>query len=368
MKLDKITIDVFFALIRAGLWEKEVKLLPFGEIDWRCVYRIAAEQSVSGLILAGLDHSDVKPPKHVLLQWIGEVQALEQRNIAMNYFIGVIAKKTQAAGIFTVLVKGQGVAQCYERPLWRSSGDVDFFFEKSSYRKAIDFFIPLSSSNKTEGVYSQHLGMTIDQWYVEVHGSLRTGLTAKIDKAVDAVQDATFDKGGTRVWFNGATDVFLPNPDNDVFLVFTHFIKHLYKGGVRLRQVCDWCRLLWSYRDGIDIELLKRRLEYCGLMLEWRSFAAIAAEYLGMDALTIPLYSEDVIWQKRARLLVDYMLQYDYKEEGSTFAQKVRATQKLTEIFTFRVLRFFPSIFLNVNLMKLKERLFTKGSNATTAK
>lgn len=81
-----------------------------------------------GLVLAGLERSDVKPPKPVLLQWIGEVQMLEQRNQAMNYFIGVVVEKMREAGIETLLLKGQGVAQCYVRPLWRSCGDVDFLF------------------------------------------------------------------------------------------------------------------------------------------------------------------------------------------------------------------------------------------------
>lgn len=81
-----------------------------------------------GLVLAGLERSDVKPPKPVLLQWIGEVQMLEQRNQAMNYFIGVVVEKMREAGIETLLLKGQGVAQCYVRPLWRSCGGTRSLF------------------------------------------------------------------------------------------------------------------------------------------------------------------------------------------------------------------------------------------------
>lgn len=62
--------QAFWALVRAGLWEKEVRLLPYGDIKWPEIYRLATEQSVLRLVLAGLEYSDLKPPKVLLLQWI----------------------------------------------------------------------------------------------------------------------------------------------------------------------------------------------------------------------------------------------------------------------------------------------------------
>ena len=56
------------------------------------------------------------------MQFIGQTIHLEQRNQAMNYFIGVLTDKIKEADIGAVLMKGQGVAQCYERPLWRVAG------------------------------------------------------------------------------------------------------------------------------------------------------------------------------------------------------------------------------------------------------
>ena len=36
----------FFTLVRAGLWEKEVRLVPYGDIDFAEVFRLAEEQSL----------------------------------------------------------------------------------------------------------------------------------------------------------------------------------------------------------------------------------------------------------------------------------------------------------------------------------
>ena len=87
-----------------------------------------------------------------------------------------------------------------------------------NYKKAKELLLSLSSSNKNEERYSQHLGMCIGQWYVEIHGSLRTGLSGRVDKEVDAVQRDVFYGGKVRSWMNGNSQVFLPALDEDVFL------------------------------------------------------------------------------------------------------------------------------------------------------
>ena len=51
------------------------------------------------------------------------------------------------------------MAQCYERPLWRSCGDVDFFLDDENYEKAKGFLKPLAASVEEEYVREKHLGM-----------------------------------------------------------------------------------------------------------------------------------------------------------------------------------------------------------------
>ena len=164
--------QAFFALVRAGLWEKDVQLLPYGEVDYAEVMRLAQEQTVVGLVAAGLEHvTDVKVPQVWALQFAGRTIQLEQRNKAMNQFIADLVAKMREADIYTLLVKGQGIAQCYEKPLWRSSGDVDLLLSVENFEKAKSLLLPLSSGNKPECNYSKELGYYIDSWSVELHGT-----------------------------------------------------------------------------------------------------------------------------------------------------------------------------------------------------
>ena len=176
LKTKNRDITAFFSLLRAGLWEDAgLPLTAYGlpesgdEVDWRKVLDLAEEQSVVGLLAAGIEHvTDGRPAKKDVLQFIGRTVQLEQRNQAMNYFIGVLVEKMREAGIYTLLVKGQGVGQCYERPLWRACGDVDFFLDDENYGRAKAFLKPLAASVEEEYVREKHLGMTIDPWRAAV--------------------------------------------------------------------------------------------------------------------------------------------------------------------------------------------------------
>ncbi len=271
-----------------------------------------------GLVAASIEHiTDGKPQKKDVLQFIGRTVQLEQRNAAMNYFIGVIVEKMRAAGIEAVLVKGQGVAQCYERPLWRSCGDVDLFLSDENYERAKAFLTPLAASVEEEYVREKHLGMTIDPWVVELHGRLYSGLSGRIERELDGVYRETFEvpeppKGERKVvvrsWDNSGVRVPQLAVENDVFYVFTHILQHFYKGGIGLRQICDWCRLLWTYRSELDVAKLEGRLRRAGLMSEWRAFYNLASRYLGMPDLDSSLMFQDPRYDKKADRIMEFVI------------------------------------------------------------
>lgn len=357
-------ISVFWDLIKTGLWEDaDVNLHLNDKVDWEEVYQLATEQSVVGLVLAGIERSIVKPPQELLLQWIGEVQMLEQQNKEMNQFIAELIEKLRKVDIYTLLLKGQGVAQCYEKPLWRTSGDVDLFLSDSNYEKAKKYLSSLASSTEKEVDYDKHLGMTIGQWVVELHGSIRSGLSSRVDKVLNNIQHDIFCGGNVRSWVNGKTHIFLLKVENDAFYVFTHILQHFYKEGVGLRQVCDWCRLLYTYKDSMNYGLLESRIKRAGLMSEWRCFATLAVEYLGMPVDAMPFYSNSLKWNKKADRIMEFILKsgnMGHNRDMSHFSKYPYLVRKCVSmgrrigdlynharIFPVDSLKFFPRIMFN---------------------
>lgn len=360
--------DVFFTLLRAGLLGKDVQLAPYGKIDFAAVLDLAEEQSVVGLIAAGIEHVvDVMPQKKDVLQFIGRTVQLEQRNQAMNYFIAALVEKMRKAGIYTLLVKGQGVAQCYERPLWRACGDVDFFLSDDNYERAKAFLTPLASEVETEYKGSKHLGMTIGPWVVELHGSLRMGLPRRINDVLDEIKKETFCGGNVRTWDNDGTHVFMLGKENDAVYVFAHFFNHFYKGGLGLRQICDWCRLLWTYRETLDVKKVESLIRRMGLVSEWKAFAALAVFYLGLpftvDGLLLDSEQELERYRRKADRIMEFVLMsgnfghnrdHSYFEKYPylvrkcvSFGRRVGDLARHARIFLLDSLRFFPSMLVN---------------------
>lgn len=358
----------FFELVRAGLWNQEDRLSQFDNIDFSEVYRLAEEQSVLGLVLDGLEYSDVKPPQVLLLQWIGEVQMIEQRNKAMNAYIAGLIDKLRKEDVYAILVKGQGIAQCYEKPLWRCSGDIDLFLSEDNYQKAKTFLMPLASSVEEEYVREKHLGLTINEWVVELHGHLYSGLSSRVERELDQLQKDTFYGGQVRSWMNGQTQIFLLKAENDAFYVFTHMLQHFYKGGLGLRQICDWCRLLWTYKESLNPGLLESRIRKAGLMSEWKAFGALEIEYLGFPKEYMPLLDvrskkEDVRWRKKADRIMEFILKsgnMGHNRDMSHFSKYPYLIRKCVSmgrrigdlinharIFPLDSLRFFPRIMFN---------------------
>lgn len=373
------TISAFYPLVRVGLWGKAGANLnadlDYNEkIEWGKVILLAQEQSVQGLLLQGIEwlknHNDNNTfnfdvPQLTLLQWIGEVQMIEQRNREMNAFIADFIEKLRKENIHPILVKGQGIAQCYENPVRRICGDVDFFLDDGDYDKAKRFLVPMATKVELEYKGSKHLGMSIDGWSVELHGSLRVGLPKRINRVLDDIQVDTLKGGNVRSWMNGETQICMLGTENDIVYVFVHFLNHFYKGGIGLRQICDWCRLLYTYRESLNIGLLESRVKRAGLMSEWKAFGAFSVNFLGMPVEAMPFLNieECTNLKKKADRICSFIMEvgnFGHNRDTSYYGKypfvvrkaisACRRTKDLfrhTMIFPLDSLRFFPYILWN---------------------
>ena len=348
----------FFELLRAGLWEKEVRLSPYKNIDYSVILNLAEEQSVVGLVAAGLEHvADVKIPQQWALQFAGQTIQLEQRNKAMNAFVARLIGKLRNEDIYTLLVKGQGIAQCYERPLWRACGDVDLYLSNDNYEKVKKLLLPIATNIEKEEKKRLHLGMTLDGWVVELHGTMHTKLSRRMNRVADDVHSDLFYNRNVRSWNDSGVLVFLPSVNNDVIIIFNHIINHLFLEGVGLRQICDWCRLMWTYKDSLNYGLLESRISRAGLMSEWKAFYNLASRYLDMPDLGEGIMASDSRFDKKADWIMGNVLEsgnfghnrdVSYRAKNSaaivntiTLWRRICDFAKFTRVFPVDALKFF---------------------------
>lgn len=302
----------FIQLIKAGLWEQGVRLNDCldnsRKLDIAELNRLANEQALSGILAIGLEHvKDVKMNIEEVLPIMESSMSIQAANSGMDVFIAELFADFKAEKISAVLVKGQGIAQCYERPLWRACGDVDLLLIGDNYSQAQSFLLPKAVEIEEEVVLRKHQGLKIKDYMVELHGTLHSELSRRVDKVLDDVVDKMFGNQEFRFWKNGDSDIPLPSANHDAVLIFSHILQHFYKQGIGLRQICDWCRLLWTYRNEIDVEYVEGRIKKMGLMSEWKAFAALAVDSLGMPVEAMPLYDSGKKWSRKASKILDFI-------------------------------------------------------------
>ena len=187
-------VDAFLTLLKAGLWENQV-YRPFNShINIFEIFKLAIEQSVVGLVAAGIEQindadTGFNVPRDVAIKIAGEMLLLERRNREMNEFIADLVKSLRKERLYPILLKGQGIAQCYERPLWRAAGDVDLLMSEKDYERAKEYYKPYVDEYTKEIKSTKEFVVNVDTWVVELHGTLHCRVTNRLDKFLDKIQD-----------------------------------------------------------------------------------------------------------------------------------------------------------------------------------
>ena len=74
-------------------------------------------------------------------------------------------------------------------------------------------------------------------------------------------------------------------------------------------------------------------------MTEWKAFAALAADFLGMDSAAIPFYSAEKKWSRKARRIISYILEtgnFGYNRDNS-FRRKSFLVRSVVSFWRYTV-------------------------------
>ena len=283
--------DQFFALLRSGLWnEVPDRTLFAGGTDWEALYNLAFRQTVTGIVTDGIDRlpKDCLPPEPERLDpFLGDMMATARRNAKLDAFIPKVFDALQ--GIPVLLVKGQSLAQDYPDPARRQPGDIDLLLPPSSYGAAREVLLPKATRVEEEVPEILHQGMYYGSIEVEVHGSISTLMSRKLDRQLAAMLEQQFDGRPHPSVTLGGAPVPVPEANFNAIYVFVHFLQHYWSGGVGLRQLMDWMTFVSVHKRDIHPILLETDLDRLRIKHLWEVFTGFAQEYLGCPAEKLPL-------------------------------------------------------------------------------
>lgn len=209
--------------------------------DWSALMAFAKEQALTGIFLPEKCPDNL--PKNLLLQWIGQVQLIEQQNKLLNKRIEQLFGLLEQDGFQCCLLKGQGNANMYPDPLRRCSGDIDVWLntdESSAYSYVKKMFPDAKVSYK-------HIHFPIfEDSPVDVHVTPLKFYSGVFQKQLQRwIEQNKIEQFSHRIRLSDTIrDVSVPTPLFNAVYQLGHMLIHLFDEGLGLRQVVDYYYVL----------------------------------------------------------------------------------------------------------------------------
>lgn len=273
---------LFFDLLLVYTGAKTTLRQPYKEAQWNEALMLAQEQSVEGVLLSAIERlpDEQRPPKLVLLQWIGSVQLVETNSKKIAEASENVIRYFHENGFACQILKGCTAARYYPQPDRRSSGDVDVWVD-GGREKIYDFARKFDNDGKLYGVNYHHIHFhLIEDVHIEVHiwpsflsSPLRNWRLHKFCNLHRPTMET--DK---------------PSLAFDRVFILLHSYRHMCGHGVGLRQLMDYYYVLkqgFTVDEKEDavywINQLGMRRFACGIMWALQKYFGLEERYLLMQ-------------------------------------------------------------------------------------
>jgi len=266
--------------------------------DWSFIHSLAEEHGLSAIILDGINclPESVRPPKDVLLQWIGSsIQSYEYRYTLYQKAIAELAGWYNSHGFGMMVLKGYACSLDWPKPNHRPCGDIDIwqFGQQREADAALDSWFKVhSSSVKIDNSHHHHTvfewnGFTVENHYdfINVHHHKSNAAFEKMLKEQGQNKEYFVELSGERV--------YLPSPNLHALFLLKHACMEFAASGLNLRQLLDWGFFVKSNGKKIDWKWLEDILSEYGMKRLYSMFNAICVDDLGFDSSVFPKVQVD---------------------------------------------------------------------------
>ena len=274
----------FFELLRSGLWGYIADSNMFVDtiVDWESIWRLSKEQAVVGIVYEGVMTLPEPLRSKDLFQWQYITIKIEEINKFQLDELSNIIEKLTEKGVTPLLLKGHGIAQYYLNPYRRQSGDIDLFSNKEDYKKINEALIEMGATQSgTESI--KHSAFCLNKVDIENHKTSCSMHSPRNRKKWYVFEKEEL-KAGDEYLKLPSNSIRIPSVDFNTCYIFDHAFHHLLRGGIGLRQFCDWARFIYVNRERINREKVIQTLENLGLLQAASLFEEFLVEYLGFPS------------------------------------------------------------------------------------
>lgn len=279
--IDSASIANFTNLVRLGIGHQAES--PIEPVDWDAIEALAERQGLSAVVLDGINRlpEAVRPPKIMLLQWIGEVvQGYEQRYVEYRKAIDSLAMFYTAHGFRMMLLKGLTCGLDWPRPEHRPYGDIDIYlfgqYKEADAALFHELGIKVDNSHHHHTVF-QWQGFTVENHYdfvnvhVHVHESSREleSIFKRLANKDDCLPLTAYG--------------LMPPANLHALFLVRHMVSHFTGSNITLRQVLDWAFFVEKHSKEVDWGWLEGLLDKYHMKAFFGCVNAICVEDLGFN-------------------------------------------------------------------------------------
>lgn len=288
------------SLLRSALFGETPDAALFRDCDWRKLFALAAEQTVTAIALDGVERlpADVRPPRAILLRYLPVILQTEALNQRLNKRVGEICQELSADGFHPLVVKGQTVSRDYPQPLHRTAGDIDLWIaDEQEANRIAQWAEEKHGAQWPTG--EKEVMFTWRDVVVDIHTRITDMQHRPFQKAMHALL-LEGARSPRHIEIDGADITTLPVSLAALHLI-AHIEGHLLNWGCGLRQFCDLAVFLHSHREELADGTLAAALRPCGLADIAPAIGWVLHESLGLPTSDIPFD----ISPKGADIIVD---------------------------------------------------------------
>lgn len=259
------TSKLFFELIQVAIGNRSALSSVPTQQEWQRLYGLMSKHTLIGIGYVAIQKlpREQWPPKMLVLKWTSVANGIRNQNMALNEECKSICEEFAHDGVESVVIKGQSNLECYPEELqgYRMPGDIDLWccapqgveigeevngkLVKSGYYGISGVIEYCKQHERCRGrdipwhrVLYYHCELTTDHGVaVEPH--------YRISYLHSPLRNVRMQR-----WFKDQFDVCLKNKCHLGFPVLTssvnvvyqlvHLYRHVFEGGVGLRQLMDY--------------------------------------------------------------------------------------------------------------------------------
>ena len=237
--------ELLFELIQVAVGQKDCLSRIPTEDEWRQLFEEATRQALVGVLLSGIEklndkNGAVKPPRILFCEWYGTASQIEEANKTLNDAAVQLSSIFRNGGIRCCVLKGQGMAMLYPKPLRRQSGDIDLWVE-GSREHTLSF---LERNNLGIGKVVIHHTDThiIEGVDTEIHFLPMWLYNPFYNRHLQAFYKRKGDEQFSH--FDSQIGFCYPTCEFNGVHILVHCFHHLLDEGIGLRQVIDYYYVL----------------------------------------------------------------------------------------------------------------------------